>query len=92
MFQALVQQLQKTLSDGIEGAGYESSRIASKIHDYIVDYDIVRASDLFILQSHLPYKSETTESLESNQTVAGELNISATSHWIFLRSIWSILS
>lgn len=60
-----------SITDGIEGAGYESSRIASKIHDYILDYDIVRASDLFILQSHLPYKSEATESLKPNQTVAG---------------------
>jgi len=58
--------IQITVSDSItdgsfEGAGYESSRLAKTIYDYIVKYDIVRSGDCRIQQSHLP---STTDSLK----------------------------
>ncbi|XP_063690575.1 uncharacterized protein LOC134823157 [Bolinopsis microptera] len=56
-----------SIADGIEGAGYESSKIASKIRNYIVDYDIVRASELFIVQSHLQFHPDRTEAIGSPQ-------------------------
>lgn len=61
-----------SITDGIEGAGYESSRIASKIHGYIVEYDIVRASELFMVQSHrTKYPTESIGAIESSQPPSG---------------------
>ena len=45
--------------------------IASKIYSYIVEYDIVRESDLILQQSHKPFTEEATEYQGSTGTVTG---------------------
>ena len=61
-------------TDGsFEGAGYESSRLAKTIYDYIVKYDIVRSGDCRIQQSHLPSTTDSLKPKDPNSHNTGTL-------------------